>query len=284
MDIMRTLTGKGSDDGYTNRVFAFNYPVCGWAGQPVYLGSECVIDGNGPLWGIIYHEYAHVMLPHVFSQKFPGLQKFVVNGQEVHDWGRFGEGWATLAGMYTIHTLTKHARRYGISRRIARSLEHELDKNRHFFVVDELGIDSLWKYENVHNNDFSKLSGNIMDGMFIALAERYPGLNPRGWEVYPRFFKFFLPRAWPYYDTVQPGRGEDFMVAALSAAAGHDLRPLFVGRWKFPIEDAYFESVYALLARDSDHDGQPDVVDNCPEVFNPFQADFDRDGAGNACK
>jgi len=35
---------------------------------------------------------------------------------------------------------------------------------------------------------------------------------------------------------------------------------------------------------DSDHDGEPDYRDNCPDVPNPDQAaDFDRDGLGDAC-
>lgn len=34
---------------------------------------------------------------------------------------------------------------------------------------------------------------------------------------------------------------------------------------------------------DSDGDGLPDDSDNCPDVSNPDQADFDGDGAGDAC-
>ena len=35
---------------------------------------------------------------------------------------------------------------------------------------------------------------------------------------------------------------------------------------------------------DTDTDGVPDCVDNCPDDFNPSQRDFDADGAGNACQ
>jgi hypothetical protein len=34
---------------------------------------------------------------------------------------------------------------------------------------------------------------------------------------------------------------------------------------------------------DSDHDGIPDSIDNCPTVYNPDQKDSDQDGIGDAC-
>jgi len=39
----------------------------------------------------------------------------------------------------------------------------------------------------------------------------------------------------------------------------------------------------AVLAGDSDHDGVPDDVDNCPDVANPDQANEDGDRFGDAC-
>ena len=35
---------------------------------------------------------------------------------------------------------------------------------------------------------------------------------------------------------------------------------------------------------DSDNDGIPDHIDNCPSVYNPDQADSDNDGVGDACE
>lgn len=34
---------------------------------------------------------------------------------------------------------------------------------------------------------------------------------------------------------------------------------------------------------DSDLDGVPDVIDNCPHCYNPNQYDFDLDGIGDCC-
>jgi len=36
-------------------------------------------------------------------------------------------------------------------------------------------------------------------------------------------------------------------------------------------------------APDRDNDGQPDLVDNCPDLTNPQQSDVDQDGVGDAC-
>ena len=34
---------------------------------------------------------------------------------------------------------------------------------------------------------------------------------------------------------------------------------------------------------DIDDDGLPDIADNCPDTYNPFQGDFDSDGIGDTC-
>ena len=39
----------------------------------------------------------------------------------------------------------------------------------------------------------------------------------------------------------------------------------------------------AVVVLDTDGDGVPDEEDNCPDVFNPDQADLDGDGIGDAC-
>ncbi len=36
-------------------------------------------------------------------------------------------------------------------------------------------------------------------------------------------------------------------------------------------------------ALDTDNDGKPDILDNCPDDANPMQSDVDRDGKGDVC-
>ena len=74
----------------------------------------------------------------------------------------------------------------------------------------------------------------------MELADEY------GWEIYPKFYKVFLPEYWDQYDDIEEGKGATFFVAALSAASGDDLRARFE-KWDFPIDDEYFNKVYPIL-------------------------------------
>jgi hypothetical protein len=94
------------------------------------------------------------------------------------------------------------------------------------------------------NKDFSTINADIIDGIFIYLAEN-SSLNNFGWEVYPRFYKAFLPSS--YNITMSERKGDTFFVAALSAATEDDLRFLFRDKWNFPIDDAYYNEIYPIL-------------------------------------
>lgn len=52
---------------------------------------------------------------------------------------------------------------------------------------------------------------------------------------------------------------------------------------KAQIDSAQKEVDKAVQAIDSDSDGHSDVNDNCPNVENPDQKDFDGNGVGDAC-
>jgi hypothetical protein len=65
------------------------------------------------------------------------------------------------------------------------------------------------------------------------------------------------------------------------------LGPSFNDPTRRIIEYAYDDSGAGIMAGelppDTDGDGVPDSVDNCPYDANPDQADFDADGVGDAC-
>lgn len=291
VEIQNKLVGMMPFDG-DNRIFAYNYPACGWAGQPIWFGWGCVlqpyIDGQlRPAWGMYYHELGHIILTHIFSSKFPGLTYY--------DWGRYGESWASLNSMYTINKLITNEEQYNFKQEIINTLQSVKNNFRTFYIDDQGGGESLWKYINIYNKDFTKLDANIMDGIFIVLAEDKPVLNPYGWEIYPRFYKVFLPQYWDTYVNVEDGLGETFFIAALSAAAGNDLRPLFVDEWNFPIDNIYYNTLFPILeniiqplfiAPDINQDGQVDSQDL--NIFKPIWgsvssiADFNQDGLVNS--
>lgn len=56
---------------------------------------------------------------------------------------------------------------------------------------------------------------------------------------------------------------------------------------RVPRQGTYIFRIAAVraspVARDSDHDGVPDELDNCSRVANPDQRDEDHDGVGDAC-
>lgn len=54
------------------------------------------------------------------------------------------------------------------------------------------------------------------------------------------------------------------------------------GRWITMPTNGWNESDL-LCFQDTDHDGDPDETDNCPEVWNPDQANSDHDPLGDAC-
>jgi hypothetical protein len=51
-----------------------------------------------------------------------------------------------------------------------------------------------------------------------------------------------------------------------------------------PAEPLTFGCPLVIIPNDTDEDGIPDDIDNCPFIVNPGQADSDSDGVGDACE
>jgi hypothetical protein len=146
------------------------------------------------------------------------------------------------------------------------------------FVTDvdvSLSVDAGYSYDMadlevrlVHQGAWSALiRRQQLPGGFYSLTLDDEG-SPRSW------------RSWPMTGTVQPDE----------PLARHDHSPV-QWSWEVEIRNWGGEVIYAQDIRititsdscDSDGDGVPERIDNCPTVANRDQADWDGDGLGNVC-
>lgn len=51
-----------------------------------------------------------------------------------------------------------------------------------------------------------------------------------------------------------------------------------------PCEEDNLDALDVGMPRDTDEDAVPDMIDNCPMIYNPEQEDADQDGVGDACE
>ncbi|MBU0466067.1 MAG: hypothetical protein KJ718_03570 [Nanoarchaeota archaeon] len=237
------LTGISPIEGQP-LLYEFNYDLCGGAGELIGLGWGCINYNDMPDWFVLYHETGHIFQKHIFDDPhFIGMQDLIIEDDSL-----FSEGMATLGEMYTINTLTSGTVIYDIDEPELSSIIDEINIQYGFLnSTDCQGhsngdncFTSLWAYENVFGSNISLIDPNILDGIFLQLAEEF------SWEIYPRFYKVFLPEFQSDYAPVEIGQGETFFIAALSAAAGQDLRPQF-REWNFPINEDYFDQIYPVL-------------------------------------
>jgi hypothetical protein len=220
---------------------------CGGAGPITGFGVGCLIGPNNePQWGVIFHEIGHVFTGHFQLEWVDGLGGIYPTNSKIFmtfsdNFGlAFSEATATLASMYTEYYLIKNYSQYGLNQDTFDSLDRHF-KTRQGYVND------LRNYEKDGNN-FAKIDANILDGIFIEIANDN-GINPFGWDLYPRAFKAYLNPLPSFISGPLTGiQSHTYFIASLTAASGSDLRTKFKG-YGFPIDDAYFEKILPVLQK-----------------------------------
>ncbi|UCG31675.1 MAG: right-handed parallel beta-helix repeat-containing protein, partial [Phycisphaerales bacterium] len=86
-------------------------------------------------------------------------------------------------------------------------------------------------------------------------------------------------------DSDQTGAATAEFILGADGVLAASLTPDATGTATVSLDDpcGVVASVAVQVGADTDGDGVPDTVDNCPDVANPDQADADGDGMGDAC-
>ena len=91
-------------------------------------------------------------------------------------------------------------------------------------------------------------------------------------------------RATLYYQTTSKEYIEFLRDENVTDAQGDDLYALWLSNGKSAPVAMVSDTIYLSPTGDSDLDGVPDSLDNCPAIANPGQEDIDDDGYGAACE
>ena len=209
-----------------------NDPVtlpCGVSGNPVRLGWEygkpihnsCYIinvpDHRVPQWGVIFHEMGHN-----FTWVSRSFGQFCAAG-DTHGW-KYSEALASMAGAWSWYRLDLCPR--GLGAEVVASIAE------HYPNIDPAQRLALINYQAAGAN-YADLTVEVICDI---LWEMYDDYGPQVWFD---LFSTFVPSDAPLPvemtgDTAQA----TWLVAALSASAGQDLRGRFAAEYGFPSDDA----------------------------------------------
>ncbi len=266
---------------------------CGLSGNPVRLGWEygkpihnsCYIinvpEHRVPQWGVIFHEMGHN-----FTWASWSFGQFCTAGDQ-HGW-MYSEALASMAGAWSWYRLNRCPG--GLSAQAVESIAE------HFPNIDPGQRLALINYQGAGAHYADATVEVICD----ILWEVYDDYGPKAWfDLYSTFVPFNQPLPVELTDETAQAT---WIVAALSASTGQDLRGRFVTEYGFPIDDGrWAEMLSAAQARidarpwlepplgDFDCDADTDLDDyralaaclNGPRAAVPFEchrADFDEDG------
>jgi len=212
--------------------------ICGLSGNPIRLGinlgdpnlGNCIMAGGGnPHWGVMWHEMGHNFTAE--SVRFRQLYFRGYNNSSL-----YSEGLASLASIYAEYRIVNEPGHFGLDSNAVNSIRGDSYGALEFNLRN--WSNALATYE-ANGARFSEINADIMDGIFIRLADSY------GWEIFPRFFKIFQPAdsRWDLLELVDnETKMHTLTICALSVATGTDLRDLFKG-WHFPVDDAFYSEI-----------------------------------------
>jgi hypothetical protein len=149
----------------------------------------------------------------------------------------YSEGLATAVSMYTGQMMSERATQYQIPENILSTI---MSAVWHFGSTPDLDA-----YVN-SGADYSTINANVLDDMISVIADEY------GYALLQRFFSVFLPpdASFGRFAVSKSDAGQaTFFVAAMSAAAGTDLRADFRNKWGFPVDDLVYTQAYPQVER-----------------------------------
>ncbi len=231
---------------------------CGLSGNPVRLGwhydvpvhNSCFIindpDHRVPQWAVYFHEMGHDFTLHSW-----GFVQFCT-ASDTHGW-KYTEAFASMAGAWSWYRLTRCPSEVGPAN-VASIAEH-------FPNIDPAGRLALLDYQATGANYADITVGVICD----ILWDMYDDYTAQVWYD---VFSTFVPADEPLpciLDT--DAKQATWLVAAISASVGTDLRARFGAEYGFPIDnEAWPELLAAVQSRIGARPWQ-----------GPWPADFDCD-------
>lgn len=216
-----------------------NSGTCGLPGNPLRIGTDvdspsntCLIQTFSPFrpqWGVLFHELAHSFLGSTRFTQFASASP--VSGSNV----TYLEGWPTALSMYAAQMLSQRAAELHVPPSVANDI---LSSAWHFGSTPAL--DSYVSGGAV----YATINANVLDDIVSVLAGQY------GYRLLQRFQSIFTPPDDPLpFAITSDAQQATFFVAAMSAAAGVDLRSQFAGSWGFPVDNAYYASIFPKVKR-----------------------------------
>ena len=245
-----------------------NDPVttpCGISGNPVRLGwlfgqpihNSCYIinipEHRVPQWGVIFHEMGHN-----FTWASWGFGQFCM-ASDTNGW-KYSEALASMAGAWSWYRLD----RCGLAI-LPANIESVAE---HYASRDPTARTALSDYVNA-GAIYNDLTPDVICDILWEIFDHY---GPEAWHG---LFSAFFPPAEPLPVVLNGDMAQaTWLVAALSASAGEDLRSRFTAEFGFSIDDeAWPEMLAAAQARiasrpwqiplpnDLDCDADLDLVD-----------------------